>query len=45
VKQADVDLAAAVLIDPTIVRAVLLPSMHLLGDWNWYQPKALGRSA
>jgi uncharacterized membrane protein YdfJ with MMPL/SSD domain len=32
-------LAVAVLIDATIVRAVLLPSaMKLLGDWNWYLP-------
>jgi RND superfamily putative drug exporter len=46
VKQAGVGLAAAVLIDATIVRAVLLPSsMHLLGDWNWYLPKSLGRFA
>jgi RND superfamily putative drug exporter len=46
VKQAGVGLAAAVLIDATIVRAVLLPSsMHLLGEWNWYLPKALGRFA
>jgi RND superfamily putative drug exporter len=46
VKQAGVGLAAAVLIDATIVRAVLLPaSMHLLGDWNWYLPRALGRFA
>jgi RND superfamily putative drug exporter len=37
VKQAGVGLAAAVLIDSTIVRGVLLPaSMKLLGDWNWY---------
>jgi uncharacterized membrane protein YdfJ with MMPL/SSD domain len=42
VKQAGVGLAAAVLIDATIVRAVLLPaSMKLLGDWNWYLPRAL----
>src|SRR5207237_10452367 len=35
-------LAAAVLIDATIVRAVLLPAtMKLLGDWNWYLPKWL----
>ena len=41
-KQAGVGLAAAVLIDATIVRAVLLPaSMKLLGDWNWYLPRAL----
>ena len=39
VKQAGVGLAAAILIDATIVRAVLLPaSMKLLGDWNWYLP-------
>ena len=41
-KQAGVGLAAAVLIDATIVRAVLLPSsMALLGDWNWYLPRWL----
>jgi uncharacterized membrane protein YdfJ with MMPL/SSD domain len=44
VKQAGVGLAVAVLIDATIVRAVLLPaSMKLLGDWNWYLPRALQR--
>ena len=32
-------LAVAVLIDATIVRAVLVPStMQLLGEWNWYLP-------
>jgi len=42
IKQAGVGLAAAVLIDATIVRAVLLPaSMKLLGEWNWYLPRAL----
>ena len=41
-KQFGVGLAAAVLIDATIIRAVLLPaSMKLLGDWNWYLPKWL----
>jgi uncharacterized membrane protein YdfJ with MMPL/SSD domain len=41
-KQLGVGLAAAVLIDATIVRAVLLPaSMKLLGDWNWYLPRWL----
>ena len=43
-KQAGVGLATAVLIDATIVRAVLLPSsMKLLGEWNWYLPRALQR--
>jgi len=38
-KQFGVGLAAAILIDATIVRGVLLPaSMKLLGDWNWYLP-------
>jgi uncharacterized membrane protein YdfJ with MMPL/SSD domain len=41
-KQFGVGLAAAVLIDATIIRGVLLPaSMKLLGDWNWYLPSWL----
>ncbi len=41
-KQMGVGLAAAILIDATIVRGVLLPAaMKLLGDWNWYLPKRL----
>jgi uncharacterized membrane protein YdfJ with MMPL/SSD domain len=41
-KQMGVGLAAAVLIDATIIRGVLLPAtMKLLGDWNWYLPKLL----
>jgi uncharacterized membrane protein YdfJ with MMPL/SSD domain len=41
-KQFGVGLATAVLLDATIVRAVLLPAtMKLLGDWNWYLPKWL----
>jgi RND superfamily putative drug exporter len=41
-QQLGVGLAAAVLVDATIVRAVLLPaSMMLLGDWNWYLPRWL----
>jgi uncharacterized membrane protein YdfJ with MMPL/SSD domain len=43
-KEAGVGLATAILIDATIVRAVLLPaSMTLLGEWNWYLPRALRR--
>ena len=42
-KEMGVGLALAVLIDATIVRAVLLPAtMRLLGDWNWYLPSWLG---
>jgi uncharacterized membrane protein YdfJ with MMPL/SSD domain len=41
-KQFGVGLATAVLIDATLVRAVLLPAtMKLLGDWNWYLPRWL----
>ena len=35
-------LAVAVLLDATVVRAVLVPStMKLLGEWNWYLPRWL----
>ena len=41
-KEMGVGLAAAVLIDATLVRAVLLPaSMKLLGERNWYLPSWL----
>ena len=41
-KQFGVGLAAAILIDATIIRAVLLPAaMKLLGEWNWYLPSWL----
>ncbi|MEF9907334.1 MMPL family transporter [Streptomyces sp. P9-A2] len=43
-KQMGVGLAAAVLIDATIIRGVLLPAvMALLGERNWYFPKWLHR--
>jgi uncharacterized membrane protein YdfJ with MMPL/SSD domain len=41
-KQMGLGLALAILIDATLVRAVLLPSvMKLLGEWNWYLPSWL----
>jgi uncharacterized membrane protein YdfJ with MMPL/SSD domain len=41
-KEMGIGLAAAVLIDATLVRGVLLPaSMKLLGEANWYLPKWL----
>jgi RND superfamily putative drug exporter len=41
-KQIGLGLGVAILIDATIIRAVLLPaSMKLLGDWNWYLPRWL----
>lgn len=43
-KQMGVGLSAAVLIDATIIRGVLLPAvMALLGERNWYLPKWLNR--
>jgi uncharacterized membrane protein YdfJ with MMPL/SSD domain len=42
IKQMGFGLTASILIDSTIVRAVLLPSaMKLLGEWNWYLPRWL----
>jgi uncharacterized membrane protein YdfJ with MMPL/SSD domain len=44
IKQMGVGLAIAILIDATIIRAVLLPAtMKLLGEWNWYLPRWLER--
>ncbi|MFI9642218.1 MMPL family transporter [Micromonospora sp. NPDC051925] len=45
-KQLGVGLAAAILLDATIIRAVVLPSlMTLLGEANWWAPRFLrGRS-
>ena len=41
-QQIGVGLGVAILIDATIIRAILLPaSMKLLGDLNWYMPKWL----
>ena len=41
-KQVGVGLAAAILLDATVVRGVLLPaSMTLLGERNWYLPSFL----
>jgi putative drug exporter of the RND superfamily len=42
IKQMGFGLAAAILIDSTVIRAVLLPAaMQLLGEWNWYLPRWL----
>jgi RND superfamily putative drug exporter len=44
IKMFGLGLAAAVFIDATIVRIVLVPAtMKLLGDWNWWLPKWLDR--
>jgi uncharacterized membrane protein YdfJ with MMPL/SSD domain len=44
IKQLGVGTAAAVLIDATIVRALLVPAlMKLLGERNWWAPRPLAR--
>ena len=42
IKQLGLGTALAVLIDATIIRALLVPSlMEMLGKWNWWAPKPL----
>jgi len=44
IKQVGLGTALAVLIDATIIRALLVPSlMELLGRWNWWAPAPLRR--
>jgi len=44
VKQIAIGMAFGVMIDATIVRALLVPSlMRLFGEWNWWAPAPLKR--
>ena len=44
IKALGLGVALAVLLDATIVRALLVPAtMRLLGDWNWWLPAPLRR--
>jgi RND superfamily putative drug exporter len=44
IKELGVGTALGVLIDASIIRALLVPSlMELLGSWNWWAPKPLRR--
>ena len=44
IKQVGLGTALAVIIDATIIRALLVPSlMELLGKWNWWAPAPLRR--
>jgi uncharacterized membrane protein YdfJ with MMPL/SSD domain len=44
IKENFIGVALAVLIDASLIRALLVPSlMELLGDWNWWAPKPLRR--
>jgi putative drug exporter of the RND superfamily len=43
-KQIALGMAVGVMLDATVVRALLVPSlMRLLGDWNWWAPSPLRR--
>jgi RND superfamily putative drug exporter len=44
VKEIGVGLSAAILLDATLVRLILVPAtMELMGSWNWWMPGWLGR--
>ncbi len=44
IKQIAIGMAVGVMIDATIVRALLVPSlMRLFGEWNWWAPAPLRR--
>jgi putative drug exporter of the RND superfamily len=44
-QQFGLGLSAAILLDATIVRAILVPAtMKLLGEWNWYLPESVRRA-
>ena len=39
IKQFGIGLAAGIIFDATVIRALLVPSiMRLLGKWNWWLP-------
>ena len=40
VKEFAIGLAAGIIFDATVIRALLVPAlMRLLGDWNWWMPQ------
>jgi len=40
IKQFGIGLAAGIIFDATVIRALLVPSlMRLMGEWNWWLPK------
>ena len=44
IKAIGLGMGLAVLVDATIVRALLVPAtMRLMGRWNWWAPKPLAR--
>jgi RND superfamily putative drug exporter len=44
IKQFGIGLAAGIIFDATVIRALLVPAlMKLLGDWNWWMPRTAAR--
>src|SRR4029077_5962231 len=44
IKEFAIGLAAGIIFDATVIRALLVPSlMKLLGNWNWYLPESFAR--
>ena len=44
IKQFGIGLAAGIIFDATVIRALLVPSiMTLMGSWNWWLPHWAGR--
>jgi putative drug exporter of the RND superfamily len=45
VKQFGIGLAAGIIFDATVIRALLVPSlMKIMGRWNWWMPKSVARA-
>ena len=45
IKQFGVGLAAGIIFDATVIRALLVPAlMRLLGSWNWWMPRVAARA-
>jgi RND superfamily putative drug exporter len=44
IKQFGIGLAAGIIFDATVIRALLVPAlMRLLGEWNWWLPASVAR--
>jgi putative drug exporter of the RND superfamily len=45
IKQFGIGLAAGIIFDATIIRALLVPAlMRLMGDWNWWLPDIVAKA-